>query len=131
MFFYIHIRHDLVYRITTFFINRKQTLHMKTETIKSITIKQKKHLIKLSHQLRPFVYIGQAGLTENVLAEIGNALESHELVKTKILHQNKSERMETINQIVKATRSINIHTIGGIVILYKHNIKKSKITLPN
>jgi RNA-binding protein len=38
----------------------------------------------LGHHLKPVVWVGQHGLTEAVLGEIGHALDAHELIKVKM-----------------------------------------------
>jgi RNA-binding protein len=43
--------------------------------------KQKKHLRRLAHPLSPLVMLGNAGLTDGVVAELERALAHHELVK--------------------------------------------------
>ena len=49
-----------------------------------LTGKQRRFLRALAHELEPVVQIGQAGVTPGVLAEIGRALETHELVKIRV-----------------------------------------------
>ena len=45
-----------------------------------ITSKQRSFLKALAHDLDPIVYIGKAGVTENVVKEIDTCLEARELV---------------------------------------------------
>ena len=49
-----------------------------------ITSKQRSFLKALAHGEDAAVYIGKAGLTENVIKEIDMCLEARELVKVKI-----------------------------------------------
>ena len=49
-----------------------------------ITSKQRSFLKGLAHDIDPAVFIGKAGLTENVIKEIDMCLEARELVKIKI-----------------------------------------------
>lgn len=44
----------------------------------------KKKLRAQAHTLKPVVMIGQSGLTAAVLAELDQALNTHELIKVKI-----------------------------------------------
>ena len=57
-----------------------------------ITEKQKRWLKKQVHHLKPVVTVGQAGVTEPVLAELEIALNHHELVKVKINAGDREER---------------------------------------
>ena len=50
----------------------------------SITEAQKKYLRRLGHELNPVVYVGNAGVSPGVTAELDRALEHHELVKVKV-----------------------------------------------
>ena len=49
-----------------------------------ITSKQRSFLKSLAHNIDPAVYIGKAGVTENVVKEIDMCLEARELVKVKL-----------------------------------------------
>ena len=55
----------------------------------------RQQLLKLrseSHALNPMVLLGQNGLTDAVLKEIGKALDSHGLVKIRIPGDDREER---------------------------------------
>ena len=91
---------------------------------------QKRHLRGLGHHLKPVVWVGQHGLSEAVLTEIGAALDSHELIKVKIA-ADRDERKEVAAEICAQTTATLIHSIGQMVILFRRNIKKPKIALPS
>lgn len=79
---------------------------------------EKKKLKAQAHALKPVVMIGQAGLTDAVLAEIGIALESHELIKVKI-RADKDERIAMGNTICDKTGASLVQFIGQIAVIYK------------
>ncbi|THB68823.1 MAG: ribosome assembly RNA-binding protein YhbY [Gammaproteobacteria bacterium] len=91
---------------------------------------QLKHLKGLGHSLKPVVMIGAKGLTENVLMEIDNALEYHELIKVKITGADRNEKKSLIVGISDKTDSTIIAAIGNIALLFKRNSDKPKIELP-
>ena len=91
--------------------------------------KQKRHLRGLLHQRKPVVMIGGAGLTENVMQEIDNALAHHELVKIKIAADDRPARTAMIEQIAEQTKSELVQTIGHTASFYRQ-ADKPKITLP-
>ncbi len=91
---------------------------------------QKRHLRALGHHLKPVVWIGQHGLGENVLAEIGQALDSHELIKIKIA-ADRDNRTGIADAILSETRAEAIHRIGQMLVLFRRNPKKPKIALPS
>ena len=90
---------------------------------------QRRHLKKLAHHLKPVVIVGNAGLTENVLAEIDNALAHHELIKVKINAADKTERQAIINKISEQTDAGWVLSIGHIAAFYRP-AEKPKIVLP-
>jgi RNA-binding protein len=62
--------------------------------------------------------LGQAGLTDAVLTEIGFALNCHELIKIKI-RAEKDERSIIVKDICEKTGASLIQTIGQIAVIYR------------
>ena len=91
--------------------------------------KQKRHLRGLLHSRKPVVIIGGAGLTENVMLEIDNALAHHELVKVKVNADDRPARTAMIEQICEQTKSELVQTIGHTASFYRQ-AEKPKITFP-
>lgn len=91
---------------------------------------QRRHLKKLAHHLKPVVIVGNAGLTENVLAEIDNALTHHELIKVRINAADKTERQSLIDKISELTDSGWVTSIGHIAAFYRA-AEKPKLVLPD
>ena len=95
----------------------------------AVNDKQKRYLKSLAHPLKPVVMIGNKGLTDNVLAEIDNALEQHELIKVRVSGLEKAERLAMTNEIILKTSSNLVMSIGHIVALYRP-AKEPTIQLP-
>ena len=91
--------------------------------------KQKRYLRGLLHDRKPVVMIGGAGLTENVMTEIDNALAHHELVKVKIAADDRPARSAMIEQITEQTKSELVQTIGHTASFYRQ-AEKPKLVLP-
>lgn len=91
---------------------------------------QKKHLKTLAHHLKPFIWIGQKGLSEAVYSEIELALDHHELVKMKIKIGDREARAVAIEEICAHTGATLISSIGGTATLYRPNPEKPVIPLP-
>lgn len=53
--------------------------------MKKLTGKEKKYLRGLAHALNPVVIIGKNGFTDQVEAQIDEALAAHELIKIKFI----------------------------------------------
>ncbi len=95
-----------------------------------ITKTQKKFLRSKAHHLKPVLWIGQNGLTENVATEIETALDHHELIKIKLRVGDRELRNKTVAEICQATHSTQVQSIGNIVSIYRRNDKQAGIVLP-
>ena len=100
------------------------------ETSMSLNNKQIRFLRAQAHSLKPVVLIGGAGLTDNVINEINQALEDHELIKVRVNADDRDDKKRMIDSIAQQTDSETVQTIGHIGIFYRHNKKKPKIDLP-
>lgn len=99
----------------------------------SLTERQKRHLRGLAHHLKPVVMVGQAGLTEGVLNEIGVALDHHELIKVKLAGGGRTERLSLIAAIAERAEAEIILSIGQMAVFYRPNPQKKgkRIALPS
>ena len=86
---------------------------------KNLSDIKKKELRKRAYSLKPFVIIGQHGLTDSVLAEINVALNAHELIKIRIRGADKNVRSEQCLKIEQHLDAEIIHQIGFITVLYR------------
>jgi len=95
-----------------------------------LTTKQIAHLRGLGQRLEPIVHIGQAGLTDGLIASLNQALDDHELVKAKFF-AHKEEKKELAPQLAARTGSVLVHRVGNVVVLYRQqpDAAKRKITV--
>ena len=91
---------------------------------------QKRFLRSQAHHLKPVVLIGQHGLTDNVIAEIANALDAHELIKVRVAGEDRDARNATVGHITRETGAELIQSIGHVAVLFRRNEKKPRLTLP-
>jgi RNA-binding protein len=91
----------------------------------TITPKQRRWLKGQVHHLKPVVLLGQAGLTERVLAEIEIALAHHELIKVKVAAGDRDQRDAIVAEIVTRTGGDLIERIGNMASFYRANPKKT------
>lgn len=96
-----------------------------------LTEVQKKHLRRLGHQLRPVVLVGNAGLTDAVLAETVAALKAHELIKARLRVGERSDRDAAIERLCRHCDAELIQRVGNTALLYKRNTDKPRIQLPS
>jgi RNA-binding protein len=95
-----------------------------------LTNNQKKYLRSLAHDLKPFVMIGQHGLSESVIAEIESTMLKHELIKIKLRVSDREEKQEVINKIIKLSKAEMVQVIGGVLVIYKPFEDNPDIILP-
>ena len=101
--------------------------------MKKLESSQRKYLRGLAHKLKPVVFIGQKGLTAEILLSAKQAFEKHELIKVKFNDfKNKEQKTELSERIEKQTGSEIVGTIGHIIIFYRQQSdhEKRKISLP-
>jgi RNA-binding protein len=97
----------------------------------TITQKQRRWLKGQVHHLKPVVLMGQAGLTDAVLAEIDGALAHHELIKVKVSVGDRDLRDAAVAAIAARTGSDIIDRIGNMAAFYRANPdKKAPLQLP-
>lgn len=85
---------------------------------------QKKYLRGLGHQLKPLVMIGDAGLSESLLAEFESTLEHHELLKVRVRAGDREARDAIIDQLCVHGNAQLIQRIGNVALLYRPNLNK-------
>jgi RNA-binding protein len=95
----------------------------------AVNDKQRRHLKGLAHKLKPVVQIGNNGLTDNVVAEIDNALSHHELIKVRVSGQERADRKAMLEEIAERSQSDLVLVIGNVGGFYRP-AKEPKIQLP-
>ena len=89
-----------------------------------------KFLKGLAHDASPIIWIGQNGLSENVMLELENALDHHELVKIKLRVGDRDEREKASAQICEHTGAELVQRIGSTLTLYRANKDQPVISFP-
>lgn len=85
---------------------------------------QKKFLRGLGHQLKPLVMVGDAGLSEPVLAEFESTLDHHELIKVRVRVGDREARDAIIGRLCAMSKAELVQRIGNVALLYRPNLKK-------
>jgi RNA-binding protein len=96
----------------------------------NLTNEQQKYLRKLAHDLDPVIWVGQSGLTDNVIEELKSALNHHELVKVRIRAGERDLRNQITIDITHRTNAIIVQKIGNSITLFRRNTNKPSITFP-
>lgn len=94
-----------------------------------LTPAQRKYLKSLAHPLKPVVMIGSGGLSEAVIAEADRALAAHELIKARVLNDDRTEREGWLSALCLALDAAPVQHIGKLLVLYRP-ATKPRIILP-
>jgi RNA-binding protein len=81
-----------------------------------------------AHSISPTVMIGADGLTEGVLKETEIALASHELIKVRVLGDDRELRLEIYDQICEQLGAAKVQHIGKLLVIYRPNLQKTAKT---
>lgn len=92
--------------------------------------KQKKFLQSLAQSRKTIIWIGQHGLTDNVLREIDMALDHHELIKVRIRAGDRDARDLLIERLCRECRAEPVQRIGNVLALYRRHPDQPRIALP-
>jgi putative YhbY family RNA-binding protein len=85
----------------------------------TLTVLQRKNLKARAHPLKPTVMIGNAGLSVTVLEEIARALKSHELIKIKVMNDDREARAAMLQEICTQLNAGAVQHIGKILVVYQ------------
>jgi RNA-binding protein len=87
----------------------------------SLTPRERSHLKGRAHALEPRVQVGHSGLTDAVVAEVDRALTAHELIKVKILGDDRQERTEIADTLASRTDAALVQSVGKVIVLWRPN----------
>jgi len=85
----------------------------------ALTPADRKALRARAHHLDPVVMIGEAGLSRAVLAEADRALNAHELIKIRVLGDDRAQRQALLTEICSALGCAAVQSIGKLLIVYR------------
>lgn len=91
---------------------------------------QKRYLRGQAHHLKAILQSGAKGVTDPFLAEVGVALDQHELIKLKLAAGDREARRTMIEQITTATGANLVQSIGHTIVLFRRNPDDPKIAIP-
>lgn len=96
-----------------------------------LTSKQRAHLRKLAHHLKPVVLVGGDGVTDALLASVREAFNSRELLKVKVQEAAPESARRTADRISDALDGVHpIQVIGRTAVLFRPFPEDPEIELP-
>ena len=91
---------------------------------------QKRYLRGLAHDLKPVLLVGAKGITEGLVGEAAIALAHHELVKVRVMAEDRTLRDEWIDELCQRADAALVSRIGHVAVLYRRSDDKPMIVLP-
>lgn len=88
--------------------------------------KQRAQLRKLANPLAVTLHIGKDGITEGVIEQLNVLLESHELVKGKVLENAMASPKAVAKALCKETGAKGVQVIGSKFVLYRQSSDPDK-----
>ena len=86
-----------------------------------LAARDRKRMRQIAHHLDPVILVGDAGVTDSVIAETTRALLDHELIKVRIAGEDRSARQAGTERLAEACGAQIVPTIGRVVVLYRRN----------
>jgi RNA-binding protein len=85
----------------------------------SLTPRERQHLKGRAHPLEPVVKVGNAGLTDQVMAEVDRALTAHELIKVRVAGADRDAREAMCDAICARADAAEVQRVGKVVVLWR------------
>ncbi|MBI4809327.1 MAG: YhbY family RNA-binding protein [Nitrosomonadales bacterium] len=85
----------------------------------SLSVTQRRDLKARAHALHPVVIIGNAGLTPAVLGEIERSLKSHDLMKIRVMNDDRDARAAMLQEICELMNAGPVQHIGKVLVVYR------------
>lgn len=91
--------------------------------------RQRAQLRGLANSLNATFQIGKSGIVPNMVNQISDALEMHELVKIHVLENCPLEVREACGEMAEATGADPVQVIGRKFIIYRRSEENPQIVL--
>ncbi|RDW19259.1 ribosome assembly RNA-binding protein YhbY [Oceanobacillus arenosus] len=95
-----------------------------------LTGKQKRFLRSKAHHLKPIFQVGKEGVNENMVKQIGEALEKRELLKVSILQNCADDKDTVATELSEGTAAEVVQIIGNSIVLYRESEEHKELQLP-
>ena len=85
----------------------------------SLSPAERKALKASAHHLKPVLMIGDAGLSDTVMAEAQRALLAHGLIKVRVLGDDRARREALMRELCAALGCAPVQMIGKLLVVYR------------
>ena len=94
-----------------------------------MTSKDRAYLRSLANNIEPILQVGKAGISDNLIKQVDDALEARELIKLTVLETSPEDGIDIGNILSKKTNSTLVQVMGRKITLYRKRKKDSKINI--
>jgi RNA-binding protein len=96
-----------------------------------LTGADRRALRAMGNGLKPLIFIGKRGVTEDILDAIRSAHAHEELIKLKVLDTCPDDRKQVGRDLEKRSGSALIQVLGRTILLFRRHPEKPVISLPS
>lgn len=84
-----------------------------------LTPRERADLKARAHALEPVVQVGQAGVSDALVAEVDRALLAHELIKVKLAGADREVRASLTQELCARTGAAEVQQVGRVAVLWR------------
>lgn len=90
-----------------------------------MTPAQRRQLRARAHGLKPVILVGDAGVSDAVLAETDRALHDHELIKVRLPAADRDSRAQMAERLCEQLGAEHVQAIGHMRVIFRANPEES------
>ena len=90
----------------------------------ALTGRQVRQLRSMAHHLSPLILVGKGNVNESLVAQAGECLEAHELVKCSVLEMCDLTAREAADELAERCGAEVVQVIGRKFTLYRRSQRK-------
>lgn len=91
--------------------------------------RQRAQLRGMANSLETIFQVGKGGINDQLVKQVGEALETRELIKMRVLETSPMSSREAANAIADAVGADVVQVIGYRFVLYKESNEHKNIVL--
>lgn len=80
---------------------------------------ERKQLRARAHSLKPVILVGDAGMSEGLLAEADRALDHHELIKIRLPASDRAQRSDLALTLCRKLAAEQVQAIGRVLVIFR------------
>jgi putative YhbY family RNA-binding protein len=87
-----------------------------------LTPAERRALRAAAHPLQAVVMVGREGLNDAVLREAESAIRVHQLIKVRVLGEDRAERQRILESLCERLSCAPVQAIGKLLVLYRPSV---------